>query len=261
MAHIQDDFNASGAKDSVFDWGYSHDSVRSKSNGSARSSNDDSSKNSIGSATTGPSSRYDPSAMSRIVDITDLVDDSDDDADSDVEDDVIRHAKNQKRKSKKTRQKFKKQNPSFSYKSPLDCRQVLILTALVGIIVAASVAIGYAVLNSDNPSSSSTNGGSTGGVPPTRLGEGQEGVARQQQAGDGQQELLEIAETVIEACSEANLDEDMSECQSLCHASMCCFDEEGSEYGCEDEDDVDCAVYGGCQALLVGLSMEDGEEE
>jgi len=269
MAYIQDDFNASGAKDSVFDWGHSsRDSGRSKSNGSSKNSssnNDDSSKNSIGSAaTSGPTSRYDPSAMSRIVDINDLVDDDDDDDDSDSDDNVIHNghrsnnisAKNQRRKSK-NRQKLKHQYPSSSYKSPLVGRQVVILTVLVGIIAAASVAIGYAVMNSDNPNNN------VSGAPPTKLGGGSEGnnndnVARQQQAGAGQQKLLEIAEMVIEACSEDALDEDMSQCQSLCHANMCCFEEEG--YGCGAENDVDCAVYGGCQALLVGVEMEDGEE-
>mmetsp|Transcript_24907 Transcript_24907/g.40556 ORF Transcript_24907/g.40556 Transcript_24907/m.40556 type:complete len:254 (+) Transcript_24907:234-995(+) len=252
MAIIQDDFDASGStKDSVFDWGNSREGSKGSRGGSSRSSsnNDDSSigKNSIGSATTGPSSRYDPSAMSRIVDITDLVDD-DDDVDSDDDDNVIPHAsnisaRNQLRKSKSRR----KSSSPYLY-----------MMFIVGVIIAASVAIGYAVMISDNPNDSSGGGG---GAPPSKLGEGSESnVARQQQAGEGQQELLEIAENVIEACSEANLDKDMAECQSLCHASMCCFEEEGSDYGCEDEDDVDCAVYGGCEALLVGL-IEDGEEE
>ena len=83
MSHIKDDTDTSVARnsgflrDSVFDWGFNPSSINDNNDGNSRA----------GSGTEasedGPSSRYDPKVMSRIVDITDIVDESSSDADSD----------------------------------------------------------------------------------------------------------------------------------------------------------------------------------
>ena len=147
----------------------------------------------------GPSSRYDPKAMSRIVDITDLVDEADSDDD---EEEVIGHSSGlggvKKPKSDGSRQ----YGPGGIGGGKFMIRQALILMALVGIIVAASLAIGFAV-----PSSFSS-GGAGGDV-----------VGNEQQ-------LFETAERVVMACSESALDESMKECQKICKVGQLylCFD-------------------------------------
>ena len=61
--------------------------------------------------------------------------------------------------------------------------------------------------------------------------------------------LLEIAEEVVLQCSEEMFDESgMEACQMLCHDRLCCFDE--GDYSCEDDEEKNCPVYAGCEALL-----------
>ena len=74
-----------------------------------------------------------------------------------------------------------------------------------------------------------------------------------------QQQMLEMAERVIIACSENRLDEDLAECQNLCHSKMCCF--ESGDYSCESDESKECAVYAGCEALVEGIPFEDVDEE
>ena len=74
-------------------------------------------------------------------------------------------------------------------------------------------------------------------------------------------ELLEIAERVITACSEDKLNEDMKECQSLCHSRMCCFEESGSDYSCQLDTSKNCAVYAGCEALVEDILVGGAEED
>jgi len=225
MAHIRDDTDTSVGRDPVFDWGFSRDE-------SSVGKTDESAGNDVASLE--PSSRYDPKAMSRIVDITDLVDESDD-ADSDDEDDMVRHGRRSAR-SKSVRgstsggKKAKRNKKQPLYKSPLLCRQALILLGLVGIIAAASVAIGYAVIGMNKDASNE---------------------------GGEQQRLLIIAERVTTACSESNLDGDMSDCQDLCDRKLCCFELSGSQYSCEDDETMNCPVYAGCQALVEGAVLDE----
>ena len=95
MANIADD--TSVGRDSVFDWGGKDgtNNVRMSSIiPSTSRSNSNRSNNSGGGGGGGddsePSSRYDPTAMSRIVDITDLVDDEDDSS-------MMKHPSDEKR--------------------------------------------------------------------------------------------------------------------------------------------------------------------
>jgi len=74
MANINDD--TSVGRDSVFDWGSSGSSKVRLSSIEG--------KTNININDAEAPSRYDPTAMSRIVDITDLVDDSDDDDDDNI---------------------------------------------------------------------------------------------------------------------------------------------------------------------------------
>mmetsp|Transcript_12447 Transcript_12447/g.30420 ORF Transcript_12447/g.30420 Transcript_12447/m.30420 type:complete len:240 (+) Transcript_12447:65-784(+) len=237
MAHIKDDSDTSVFNNSVFDWGFQAKDSGSKS-GSVKSA---------ASGEDAPSSRYDPKAMSRIVDINDLVDDSDDgDSDDDAivghtsgEGSVLSSTKGLSGKNKRGKKKMTL--PPYGpggIGSVAMCRQVVILVSLVAIIVAASVAIGYAVVNGPNEASGSSSSN------------------KEERK---QQQLLETAERVIVACAESHLDEDMGECQKLCRKSMCCF--EGGKYGCEDDEKKNCAVYAGCANLLEGIPTDGAEED
>lgn len=213
-------------KQSCFDWGLSRDTLISADSGSLvpgeRSSDSASNK--------GPSSRYDPKAMSRIVDITDLVDEADSD-----EEEVIGHS---------TRvggvTKADSGGPTRSYGpggKGGKFRQGMILLALAAIIVVASLAIGFAV---PYDSSALPFGGSSSG-------EGNE------------QELFETAERVVIACSESALNEDMKACQKICKRNMCCF--ETGKYSCKDDEKKMCAAYAGCEALVEGIPLDGAEED
>ena len=115
---------------------------------------------------------------------------------------------------------------------------VLLVAALVAIVAAASMAIGYAVVvrAPDGPARHPI-----GGEPPSP-----------------EQELLEVAERVVAACGEEMLDRDMSGCQRLCRSSMCCF---GGDYSCEEDEGRDCAAYAGCEALVMGVPADVAEED
>ena len=104
-----------------------------------------------------PSSRYDPKAMSRIVDINDLVDSGGDDSSDENDDigDVVATGGGGGRSHSSMEVKGRrKKRPSYGPPAGiLVCRQLLVLVALVGIIFAASIAIGYAVIGSGTPDS------------------------------------------------------------------------------------------------------------
>ena len=70
-----------------------------------------------------------------------------------------------------------------------------------------------------------------------------------------------MAERVITACDVDKLHVDRSECQSLCHDTMCCFDESEDGGGCQDDVSKDCAVYAGCEALVMGIPLDGMEED
>lgn len=204
----------------------------------------------------GPSSRYDPNAMSRIVDINDLVDEDDSDDDDD-DDEIVRQnsfkSSNGASSMPTTTGAQSKTKKRGSYipdgvGSILMYRQVLILVALVGIIAAASVAIGYTVIHSDSPNK---------WMPSMRGGDASLQVENSNH--QEQQQLLELAERVIAACAESQLDESMSECQRLCHGSMCCFEDES--YSCEDDETKNCGVYAGCDNLIEGLGAAEEDEK
>lgn len=110
--------------------------------------------------------------------------------------------------------------------------QCVVVLSLIGMLALTSLAIGYTVVK-------------------YRLNRIVGGTGEIVDDGDDEsreQELLEMAEHVVLACSEETLDADMSECQELCHSRMCCF--ETGIYSCEEEEGRDCAVYAGCEALV-----------
>mmetsp|Transcript_28560 Transcript_28560/g.49313 ORF Transcript_28560/g.49313 Transcript_28560/m.49313 type:complete len:263 (-) Transcript_28560:156-944(-) len=228
------------SKDSVFDWG----SLPEQSVGVSTST-------SVQGQTTagnGHLARYDPKTLHRITDITDLVDDSSEDSD----DDAVIGSHSSVQVAGADEENGKRRNRSTvsasrgGAESMLCCRQVIILVSLIATIAAAGLAIRYAVISS-NPSKSSYSVGEGG-----EIARGGNGIQEQQQ-------LLEIAERVVTACSENKLNGDMSECQKLCHSNMCCF--ESGEYSCEDDESKDCAVYAGCEALVQGIPLEAAEED
>ena len=162
--------------------------------------------------------------MNRITEnLADLVNDG-----SDSDDDVTRN--NNRNSIIESLEKGQKSNSKG--------RQVVVIISLVGIILGSAVAIGYAVIGSGNNVQSSYLSTSNKGA----------------------QEELELAERVISACGETNLINDKSECQTLCHGSMCCF-ENDDEYGCQDDLSKDCAVYAGCEALIEGIILDGVDED
>lgn len=219
MSYITDD--AEVLCDSSLDWGCQNES------------------NKAADTNEGPSSRYDPKAMSRIVDINDLVDE--DESDDDDDDKIVSSSMPT---ITGAQSKKKKVGSALLY------RQVLMIVALVGIIAAASVAIGYAVIRSDSPDQ---------WMPSMRGGDASLQVENDNP--QEQQQLLEIAERVITACAESRLDQNMSECQQLCHGRECCFEDEN--YTCEDDEKKNCGVYAGCANLMNGapLGAEEKDEK
>jgi len=215
---------------SVFDWGSTNGT--SGNRGASASTDEGPSSNGAGN---GHKSRYDPNTMNRINDITDLVDDS---SDSD-DDTIVGHASSTRTIKHKNTNKTQQHT-----NGPSVFRLAVILVSLMAIIAAA----GFGLLLAITENKKSSNSNATGGG-------GEEARALEQQ------ELLEVAESVVTACSEEQLDIDMGPCQTICHASLCCFEEE--EYSCEDDEDKECAVYGGCEALVYALDhvVEEEDEE
>lgn len=176
--------------------------------------------------------------MSKVLDITDLVDDASDSSD---DEDIIGHSSEGGAFSMLTKtgsdSNITRSNRAYGpggAGSSLLVKQVLILLMLLGIIVGACVALGYAVLGAQEIS--------------PHVG---------QNAHLGNQDLLETAERVITVCSEDHLNEDMSECQNLCHDRMCCFD--SGKYNCEKDESKACAVFAGCEALVDGALLYEDE--
>lgn len=183
-------------------------------------------------------SRYNPRTVSKVVDITDLVDD---DSDASDDEDIIGHSSQGGTLSVLTKSgshsnvtsATKQYGPGGSGPLPLVAKQVLFLLALLGVIIGACVAIGYAVL------------GSREAIVSPLSGEGNNEL------------LLQTAERVITACAELQLNQDMTECQNLCHSKMCCFD--SGKYSCEKDENKACAVFAGCEALVDGALLYEDE--
>ena len=220
---IDIDDSKSISRQSCFDWGLSRDTLISADGGSLVTGD----RSSDSAASKGPSSRYDPKAMSRIVDITDLVDEADSD-----DEEVMGHntglgGVTQTNSTKSTRN----YGPGGVGGGSFMFRRALILVALVGIIVGASLTIGYAVPSASTRSSVEGN----------------------------EQAIFETAERVVLACSESALNEDMKACQKICKRNMCCF--ETGKYSCKDNEKKMCAAYTGCEALVEGVLLGGAEED
>ena len=257
---------------SVLDWGSLPSFGNKKASGNVRSSDDDGDKNNNDTqrrqhhTTKSPSSiRYDPSGLTRVTDITDLVlDDSSVDIDhgQDIDSDDNAAERNNNNSSLEVTTgsssdiengRHGKGGRDGRYSSSWLCRQTIVLIALVGVIIGASLAILYAVNNTQDYNSHTQSPYLI--IPSSSSGNDMD-------SNEQEQELLEIAERVVVACGTNKLDEDMKECQNLCRSRMCCFEESGSDYSCELDTTKDCAVYAGCEALVEGIPIGAvGEDE
>jgi len=172
-----------------------------------------------------PSSRYDPKSMDRIIaDANNNLNGYDSDLSEDTEAAEVRVTKRRQ------------------------IRTNVIAASVAGIIlVAASVAIG--VLAVVQPNSIKLPWSNNNNTPGRKSGANFQ-VAYQ---APEQQRLLELAQQVLSACSESKLNEDISDCQHLCRSNLCCF--EKGQYSCEDDEEKECAVYAGCEALMEGVPM------
>jgi len=217
MANINDD--TSVGRDSVFDWGSSGSSKVRLSSIEGKGTK----TNINNSDAEAPTSRYDPTAMSRIVDITDLVDDSDDDDDDNIigNSSSMPHTMN---------------IGTINTKGNKSSSRRLIYPIVIGMVLMGIVGLGYTVI-ANKPSTVSS--------------------AYLLVDEDGQQEKLEMAERVVMACGQDNGGIN-KECQSLCKSKLCCFDD--GEYGCQGDDSKDCATYAGCIALVEGVAVGAADE-
>lgn len=143
-------------------------------------------------------------------------------------------------------------------------QQVILLFSLVGIIIVSSVGIGYAVVGPSVHGDKSTAPLSDEGVTVIEVDGGQQqeveeivGLEEGATADENEQQLFQIAEQVITACAESMLDVDMSECQSLCHSKMCCFEDESERYSCVDDAWKHCVVYAACENLLGDFPLDE----
>ena len=252
---------------SVLDWGSLPSFGNKNASGNVRSSDDKNDTQRRQQHTTkSPSSiRYDPSGLTRVTDITDLVlDDSSVDIDHgqdiDSDDNAAERNNNNSSLEVTTGSSSDIENGrrgeggrDESYSSSWLCRQAIVLIALVGVIIGASLAILYAVNNTQDYNSHTQSPYLI--IPSSSSGNDMD-------SNEKEQELIEIAERVIVACGTNKLDEDMKECQNLCRSRMCCFEESGSDYSCELDTSKDCAVYAGCEALVEGIPIGAvGEDE
>ena len=197
--------------------------------------------------------------MNRITDITDLVLD---DSNSDDEDSIIDNGFNssmeiaqdvENGRVRKGRRRIGGGQDDYDYGGGVlglsKCRQLLVIIAIVSVICGASLAILYAVGRIDDPQT----------IQGSYLVSTTDNVDEESSSTQKQQQLLEMAERVITACDEDKLNDDMADCQHLCHGSMCCF--ETDEYGCQDDVSKDCAVYAGCEALIEGIPLDGIDED
>lgn len=177
-------------------------------------------------------SRYNPEPMN-CINIEDLV--QEDSSDSDDSEDGVRAPSADAYDSNGTGCQQKRKAGRVP---PLCYRQMLIIVSLVGIIIAASAAIGYAVLNSNG---------------------GEKAYSAPESDDSGGQTLLETAERINVVCSEYRLNNDRRDCQEMCYTKLCCFEE--GDYSCVEDDREECAVYAGCEALVEGIVFDGAEED
>jgi hypothetical protein len=222
-------------------------------------------------------SRYDPSAMSRIANINDLVNSSP--PTSDDEHDVeeghstsfgalrIKMTKKKKKKKKKwvpcrlSKRRLSKRSSTVSTLGNDDATDIMndtdndttLIRRSYGIIVfvtlsiiASAATIGLTVTNKTEQPIIQSN--ALLSLTPTST------TDKTNDNADPQEEL-EMAQRILHACSTIDLVgmsyvNNVDECKSLCKSHKCCFaKEEGTEEGCRDEQNIDCAVYVGCEAL------------
>ena len=232
MANIADD--TSVGRDSVFDWGGKDgtNNVRMSSIiPSTSRSNSNRSNNSGGGGGGGddsePSSRYDPTAMSRIVDITDLVDDEDDSSDDEA-------PVGRKKSSMPRNHHIGTMDLSHSSSGGgVSNKRGLIFLSIV--MILSIMGLSLVVYGSSSPKMNSEY---------LMINE------------DEEQSKLELAERVVTACSSGG---GSKECKELCHSKTCCLEE--GDYGCQNDIGKDCVVYAGCEALVNGLLVDGADED
>ena len=117
-------------------------------------------------------------------------------------------------------------------------RRKRLVVATIGMLFVAAVLAGVLVNNSnnsDNTTMPSRANLQVSYTPPTK-----------------EQKLLDTAEQILTACSEEQLTQDKSDCESLCNGKMCCFEVETNEKSnCKEKD---CPAYAGCESLLTGAT-------
>ena len=68
------------------------------------------------------------------------------------------------------------------------------------------------------------------------------------------EDLLQLAENITKTCSASSIknEKGRGECQEICLGHSCCFtNDEKSSYRCNDDPDMMCSVYVGCESLFL----------
>ena len=121
-------------------------------------------------------------------------------------------------------------------------RRTKLVAGTIGIIFMASIAVGILVAPSNNSLAGKEHG--------VNLQVGYN-------LPDQQQRFLDIAQHVLSACSENQMNKSMEDCQTLCHGKLCCFERDvGSGYDCREDESINCPVYAGCEALVQGVPVD-----
>ena len=237
MANITDD--TSVGRDSVFDWGGKDgtnnvrmSSIIPSTSRTNKNNNSNRSNHSAGGDDSEPSSRYDPTAMSRIVDITDLVDDEDDSSSDDEAPGVVGRGR---KKSSMPRNHIGTMDLTSSLSSGGVGHNKRGLIFLSIVMILSIMGLSLVVYGSSSPTINSEY---------LMINE------------DEEQSKLELAERVVTACSSGG---GSNECKQLCHSKTCCFEE--GDYGCQNDVSKDCVVYAGCEALVNGMLVDGADED
>ena len=71
-------------------------------------------------------------------------------------------------------------------------------------------------------------------------------------------QLYNLAQSVDDHCHLKQLKSAVGrwECQQICHAHFCCFDERHDEYSCQNDENKLCRIFAGCEVLVLDEFVE-----
>lgn len=192
----------------------------------------------------GPGSRYDATGMNLVAEEV---------ADSDLSDADLSDMEGPTAVVGMTRRKSAKRAKMRNSSGSMCVKQTLVLVATIGIIIGGSFGIGFIVVqnkNSKNDTTITPQEQQRANAPAEVL------MANpSSEVLEAEQQLFEVAERVLSACSERKLVVSTNECQGLCEGKGCCIKDEDSDDYCGNNEDMKCPAYVGCRALLDDVAV------